>query len=210
MRFEIVVAHYQEDLSWTNTLANVTIYSKGPNGSLPNIGREAHTYLYHIVNRYDNLADRTAFVQGEPFDHPLIPFEDQANSTEPFLAVNSEECLFAADHCWGTDDNFSSVGEKTRGYVIRGESLLSFSRTFLGLEPPATYWFSWGAQFCVSRERVRSQPVNYYQSLLDLLCKEEYELAGHKYSNYELCVLFEWMWPTIFRSAAGHAMPSSA
>jgi hypothetical protein len=37
--------------------------------NLPNIGREADTYLTHIINNYDNLADITIFCQGSPFDH---------------------------------------------------------------------------------------------------------------------------------------------
>ena len=32
--------------------------------NLPNIGREAHTYLYHIINNYDNLADINVFLPG--------------------------------------------------------------------------------------------------------------------------------------------------
>lgn len=45
------------------------MYNKGGDvlpGSipLPNLGRESHTYLTHIVERYDTLADRTAFFQG--------------------------------------------------------------------------------------------------------------------------------------------------
>ncbi len=30
---------------------------------LPNVGRETHTYLHHIVSRYDSLADWTVFSQ---------------------------------------------------------------------------------------------------------------------------------------------------
>merc|ERR1719271_2253245 len=58
----------------------VSIYSKGPEVALkmpllsgialqhlPNVGRESHTYLSHIVKNYDNLARWTVFTQaGEP------------------------------------------------------------------------------------------------------------------------------------------------
>ena len=63
---EIVIARYNEDLSWLNKIdknIKITIYNKGNNNinfpfiQLPNIGRESHTYLYHIINNYDNLAD---------------------------------------------------------------------------------------------------------------------------------------------------------
>ena len=32
---------------------------------MPNVGRESHTYLYHIVENYDNMADWTVFTQSE-------------------------------------------------------------------------------------------------------------------------------------------------
>lgn len=37
--------------------------------NLPNIGREADTYLKHIIDNYHELADITVFCQGSPFDH---------------------------------------------------------------------------------------------------------------------------------------------
>jgi len=69
---EVVVAHYTENLSWTREYerpgVEFTVYSKSmppPEGSivLPNVGREAHTFLYHIVRHYHHLADWTVFTQ---------------------------------------------------------------------------------------------------------------------------------------------------
>lgn len=67
---ELVIAKYQEDVSWAdslNPLIKKTIYDKGDSKSdnaLPNVGRESHTYLHHIITQYDNLADLTIFSQG--------------------------------------------------------------------------------------------------------------------------------------------------
>ena len=71
---EVVVAHYNVDLTWIPSYANIaglkfTVYSKGATGketavALPNVGRESHTYLTHIVNNYDQLAPWTVFTQG--------------------------------------------------------------------------------------------------------------------------------------------------
>ena len=77
MKTEIVVARYNENLDWLKEIKKskdlkITVYNKGkddidvPFISLPNIGRESHTYLYHIINNYDNLADQTIFCQGNP------------------------------------------------------------------------------------------------------------------------------------------------
>lgn len=87
MKTEIVIARYNEDLSWLVDIPKsikITIYNKGNDDidkmnsiknlkftviKLPNIGRESHTYLYHIINNYDKLAHRTIFCQGDSIFH---------------------------------------------------------------------------------------------------------------------------------------------
>lgn len=81
---EFVIAKFHEDISWTRYLpGTVTVYDKSNldigfkhRGNIkiiraPNIGREAHTYLYHIILniRDKNIAERTTFLQGDPFPH---------------------------------------------------------------------------------------------------------------------------------------------
>jgi len=75
---EVVVAHYHENLSWIDQFScpktvQFTIYTKGSPKklsrsakmlTLPNVGRESHTYLHHIVQNYDTLAPWTVFTQG--------------------------------------------------------------------------------------------------------------------------------------------------
>jgi len=73
---QVVVAHHAEDLKWVKEAREATptasfiVYTKGPKIDetttevLPNVGRESHTYLHHIVNNYDNLAPWTVFMQG--------------------------------------------------------------------------------------------------------------------------------------------------
>ena len=73
---ELVVARYREELNWLRRVpksVRVTIYDKSaapqPGAiALPNVGREAHTYLHHIVSRYESLSEVTVFCQGKPFD----------------------------------------------------------------------------------------------------------------------------------------------
>jgi c-di-AMP phosphodiesterase-like protein len=76
---EIIVSRYNEDLEWLKdepfNKYPIIIYNKGnndnfykPNNSkiikLKNIGRCDHTYLYHIINNYDNLSEHTIFLPG--------------------------------------------------------------------------------------------------------------------------------------------------
>ena len=78
-KIEIVVARYNEDLSWTKEYPfnqfKYTIYNKGSNDNftkpslyrefqLPNVGKCDHTYLYHIVNNYNTLSPITIFLPG--------------------------------------------------------------------------------------------------------------------------------------------------
>jgi hypothetical protein len=76
---EIVISRYNEDLSWINEYPfnqfEYIVYNKGDNDNfeknnvkkiinLDNVGRCDHTYLYHIINNYDNLSEHTIFLPG--------------------------------------------------------------------------------------------------------------------------------------------------
>jgi len=74
----LVIARYKEDLDWVSAYKDIAIvYNKGSklaqNGlrviNIENLGREGHTYLYHIINNYESLTNRVIFSQGDPFEH---------------------------------------------------------------------------------------------------------------------------------------------
>lgn len=81
----IVVARNREDVAWLNELPtdwHVYLYNKGPEiapGSLrpgievhalPNVGREAHTYLNHLRRHFKaDQGEFTVFTQADPFEH---------------------------------------------------------------------------------------------------------------------------------------------
>jgi hypothetical protein len=80
---ELVVARYKENIEWVNAYSNIaTVYNKGDQLTnpdlkiipLPNIGREGHTYLYHMDETFkcankSNMLKRYIYSQGDPFDH---------------------------------------------------------------------------------------------------------------------------------------------
>ena len=86
--YEFVIAHYSEDLNWLTPMANhCHIYHKGREiipqfkfhqwEKLPNVGREAHTYLHHnIINNYNHLSDITVFLQGDIKGHDQFCFRN--------------------------------------------------------------------------------------------------------------------------------------
>jgi hypothetical protein len=74
----IVIARYNECLNWILPYDDCTIvYNKGDDNippfsnvvKLENLGREGHTYLYHIITNYNKLSDRVTFSQGDPITH---------------------------------------------------------------------------------------------------------------------------------------------
>ena len=72
-RVQVVVARYQEDVSWLEELGlPARVYDKsgapGPD-ALPNVGREAHTYFWHLAYSYPDFPEYTVFLQGAPFAH---------------------------------------------------------------------------------------------------------------------------------------------
>lgn len=178
---ELVVARYTEDLAWLRKRpANlrVTVYDKSGTPEkasltgidvlpLPNVGREAHTYLHHIVNRYDTLAEWTIFCQGKPFDHAF----DIKKTLHEFAdnpAPVSPDGFRWLGHLIDTDDNrgerlFTPWSKNEDG---RGLDLSGFHRAVFGTDGPLTYTFVLGAQFAVHRTVVLCQSLVFYERAL--------------------------------------------
>lgn len=190
---ELVVARCTEDLSWLRRVPTdftVTVYDKGDGSSggsrLPNIGREAQTYLHHLAERHATLADLTVFVQGHPFDHApdlhtrLRSLADGRERVEDFLWLG-----FLAD----TDDPrgrrlFVPWSKNPRREELE---LDEFHRLLFGTPGPAAYRFFVGAQFAVTRETARVHPPDFYVRARQLA--ESFPLAAH---------CFERSWDRVF------------
>jgi len=189
-RFEIVVAKYNEDVSWTAPWRdNVTIYNKNPNDprfpTLPNVGREAGTYLYHMLTRFDTLAERTLFLQGHPFDHPLLKIAEYGRAEGDFVCNTDRHHPFHCDHRW--DIGFISARAKR-----------AFWDTYIRKPLPPRHSYVSGAQFAVSRDLVRRRGREYITELYTLSQQPSVALAGETYNNYHIGVLFEIFWPCFF------------
>ena len=111
----IVVARYNENLDWLKPLGkenyNFIVYNKGKDDidrdffdnviQLENIGREGHTYLYHIIKNYRNLSDATMFIQGDIKDHT-----DSGYSPTDYIKMCLATCL---QHPTGVSQNAHSI-----------------------------------------------------------------------------------------------------
>ena len=204
---KVIIARYREDVSWADGLGyDYVVYDKGGNDDvnalpLPNIGREAHTYLTHIVTEYDHLAPMNVFLQGDPFDHiddqgrasvetlrlqladivdRMIPFKGLA-----WFKLRSDALGRPHDLCkpenrgrwagWGRDIPLGEVFEQIFNAPMPGQIV---SRAPTG-------------NFCVTGERVRTRPKAFYEYCLKLIKADPQDEGNTGHA-------FERLWQHVF------------
>lgn len=176
MSIELVVARFTEDLAWLRNIPpqiRATVYDKNPAAPhpgaipLPNVGREAHTYFHHIVERYDSLAPLTVFCQGKPFDHAFDFRKTLRELVQDEASVHGFRWL---GHIIDTDDPrglrlFVPWSKNDDGHEL---DIAGFHRALLGTDGPEEYIFRLGAHFICSAELIRSRPRAFYEHALEL------------------------------------------
>jgi hypothetical protein len=160
---DVVVARYNEDIKWTTMLKgdfNLIVYDKGQGlgHPLPNVGREAHTYLHHIVSHWENLAEYTIFLQGWPFDHGvklenIQKFIDGDIPKEGASQIGTHQYLYC-DRMGNPDYPDKPIGE--------------YFKKILGSDPPEIIFFTPGAQFIVHRDVIQRRSLDFWKGLLEM------------------------------------------
>lgn len=192
---ELVVARHCEDLGWLRRVPKeftVTVYNKGETlaetQALPNIGREAHTYLHHLATRHATLADVTVFAQGHPFDHaPDLHHRLRALAERRETVDNFHWLGFLAD----TDD---ARGHRlfvpwSKNPTRQELQLDDFHERLFGAPGPALYRFFAGAQFAVTREAGSRRSAEFFLRARALAA--DFPLAPH---------CFERCWDRVFQA----------
>lgn len=175
MNFCIVVARYNENVEWTKQFKNVIIYNKGTQLTddfnqilLNNVGREGHTYYKHICDNYDNLAEYTVFLQGNPFDHSPNLISNlnkhidntQLNSDFSFLSEFIYDCNL------------------TRCLHHNGLPLKNvYEKLFNERKNSLNFKFGAGAQFIVSKKIILQRPKEFYLNIIEILENKMYPLT---------------------------------
>jgi hypothetical protein len=191
---ELVVARCHEDLAWLRRVpesVRVTVYDKGGDAPgavrLPNHGRESHTYLHHIVTRYDDLAGLTVFCQGRPFDHVpsfhrvLRELASGAGREEAFRWLG-----FIIDY---DDPEGTRLFRKwTKNEGARTLDMAGFWRGLWDTGMPDRFVFYPGGHFVASSELIRGRARSFYQRALDL-----------SLSHPDIGHCFERCWDKLFR-----------
>jgi hypothetical protein len=206
MKAELVIARYDENISWLNNIIGkipIHIYNKGAildntnYGaiiSLPNVGRESHTWLHHITTRYASLPDITIFLQGriddlgnnvytninDYFPH-AIQYGFSASAYGIFNPLQWQDINFEADPRYVEAWNNGSLARSNL-------SLIDYSTKFLGPLPLLTVTSMCGC-FAISRKAVHARPINFYKELLATVSHHSNPVEGH-YLERIWCYMF--------------------
>jgi len=173
---DVVVARYKENLNWLDNFIPTReirffIYDKDPSSkfetnvnyqytTLLNVGREAHTFLYHIVNNYDNLADEVLFLQGNPFDH-----EKDWQRYQNFIDGKANYEKYETFDIVSTQTHFFEMGYR---YMMLFKDMFGNDKVI-----PQVFEFSSGAQYIVKKEAILNKPLEFWQKLLNFSLEVE-------------------------------------
>jgi hypothetical protein len=186
---EIVIARYNEDISWSDNFHDIrTIYNKGEQIAgvksiqLPNVGRESHTYLYHIITNWNNLAEQTFFCQGDINKHRIAQADIETFFESPGLFKS--QGLYR-DSNWGYINHLGKWNdEKTSGKMKKAE--LSFGAWFdQTIKTPRGdfFFFQPGANFCVHKKVITSRSCEFYKTLMKRIENHINPEEGHYFER---------------------------
>ena len=197
-QYQIVVAKYNEDIQWLKMFKEITlVYNKGSVDNhlfcfqtvqLPNYGRESHTYLYHIIQNYDQLAEYTLFFQGSISDHDPLPLEHyfQENDFNGYLREYSTDLIKPQlKHYgkWQKEIKNKSMRRSSFTCYDWLKNFLIFDHTIKNIKTV------WGALFSVSKKCIHQKPKVFYEHLLRFIDYHPNPEEGH---------FFERSWYFIF------------
>jgi hypothetical protein len=170
--FDLVIAKYKEDISWSDNIKfKKIIYNKGdapyPNAEqLENIGRESHTWVYHIVKNYNNLNEYTIFAQGDPFYH-YKNFIETVNNLPYTLSTIHKYC----DGLYGLADIFYDEDlEFLHQIRVFPEKVMKL----ISNKIVTKFHFAGGAQYIVHRDNITSKPIHFWEKLVEIHKQEEH------------------------------------
>ena len=187
----IVIAKYNEDTTWTTKLqkpdTNCIVYSKGPHShpleiNLPNVGRESHTYVYHIVNNYETLANVTVFLQGNPFDHlpggGIDQLLKEASSHPSGLSQNALVHDVGCNNAYYGFTIHNHMGCKVSPFLNNQPFGIWLKQTCNIAYQKSPRWYI-GACFAATRRAIQSVPLETWKVILKSLEYDANPVTGH-------------------------------
>ena len=206
MNKSLIISRFNEDINWLNKFNNfnIIIYNKGDYLTnkgfkdiirLDNVGRESHTWLYHIVNNYNNLDEINIFLQGQIDDLGCMAFTNPNNylkDIDKFGFVASRLGILGPFH-WknniGIEKDLRYKKDWDSGKISK--SKIGFRKFAKSLFPkiPLIVPTSYGGCFAVKKEIILKYQISFYEELLNILNKNKNPIEGH-YMERLWCYMF--------------------
>jgi hypothetical protein len=152
--------------------------SKYPIVQLNNVGREAHTYLTHIVQNYERLSDYTVFMQDDTKNHII----DTQHFVEFCQNFKGNFKLYPCS--WRFDQELKRTyvqlvkngyaGGPTYAGKPSKDEIDVFCKEF-NIEMPKAYITETSAFFVASKEIIHKRPKQFYVKALNWLLQSEYD-----------------------------------
>lgn len=212
---ELVISRFNEDLDWLKEkyfqTFSVTIYNKGNNEdfykpthakiiTLQNVGVCNHTYLYHIIRNYDNLANVTIFLPGSCMDihkrektlQTIQKTKETYNST--FLVSYYKNGVSKSLHSFHLD-NYEIANAKNReintSYHLKKCSIRPFGKWYETLFPDINiHHVNYQSIFSVSREHILNRSKESYQEILNYVNTDKNEESSHYIERAFLAIFY--------------------
>ena len=222
-----IIARYNENISWIEKLnGDILIYNKGnnfpfdyPRSDIPNIGREAETFIRAIVENYNYIKEykNIVFLQGHPFDHCTNLFEKIESNQElgiyeslanygarrilPEIEKNSflfDKHLIIFEKLF--DKNITKLTYNTMGtngiIVDSSKELIEaiYFLDFLNISyKNMSYIWGHGAQYIVKSCAITNKSFEWWNDLLKFFLHCWCNLKNDRLAHY-----FETFWPLIW------------
>ncbi len=186
---KIIIAHFGEDLHWTKHLTyKFDIISKNtiPDGTKPNRGKEASSYISYIVKNCQRLSDITIFTHGHrnSWHHPEN-IDQTINSIKFYYDYFNINSVCSARH--GTPllslDQESLLYLHSNKYIIENKIKIPIDPVKIKFRPASCFY--------VSKKTILKHKIETYQYWLDwfMTTPEDSEISSR---------IFEYCWHIIF------------
>lgn len=207
----IVSAHYNEDLDWlNNSKYPVVVCDKKGAGSINlisnkkctmdiNRGREASAFLKFIIEYYDKLPKKIAFIHGhetayhQKYPDGILKAIENANIDKyGYISLNNELQSIILSNSKFERNHPSDIYRIDDGPHLEMKKVWSkLYEKELGYEFSNTLRYQRSAQFIVSREKIRSHPKQFYEDLYNYVIDPAND-------DYTTSVVLEFSWHMIF------------
>jgi hypothetical protein len=208
VEFEIVVARYKEDVSYlvddpVFQPFYIRIYNKGDPITdprilqrcevipLPNVGKCDHTYLHHIVENYDQLADVTLFLPASCYfiedrkDRLMRTIQHTVDhKISAFIAVDAtmpiQDHPGLKDFVLDTWETSYAANKDEKSYELLPATTRPFGAWMKKHFPENTNTYSvYNGIFSASKQDIQHTPLEKYKEICGEIDHHKNPEAGH-------------------------------